>query len=132
MRACKHCKRFTTRSSDDVARAQGWRWYDGPTVGGGHLVDVVCPVCSGHAEPEVAEWLVGCRTCDWQYEPWDPDERILTGKQALNVLDGHECEPELWIRPSGSDVDYRREAFDYKTGELRDEVRKREMAVSAK
>lgn len=127
MRKCKHCPRFT-RSSDEVARVQGWRWYDGPTQGGGHLSDVVCPVCAGYAEPESEEWIVGCRTCDWESIADDADDRILTGKDAIATTRMHECEPDLWIRPPGSDVDYHPFAFD-RDGELRPEhASKREPA----
>lgn len=117
MRVCKHCN-IATRSSDDVARAKGWRWYSGPTQGGGHLDDVVCPACSGRGEPALLQWQVGCRTCGWEHEAWDEDERITDGKSALSVLDYHECEPELWIRPPGADMDYRPSAFD-RDGNLR-------------
>lgn len=123
MKQCKHCYR-NTMSNDAGARAQGWRWYDGPTLGGGHLSDVVCPVCAGTATPEVAsaEWRVGCNTCEWEFEPFDDsdDEKLLTGKAANSVADDHECEPDVWIRPPGTDRDYRTSDFD-RDGNLRGE-----------
>jgi hypothetical protein len=111
MRICKHCPR-TTQVQDAVARAQGWRWYDGPTLGGGHLSDVVCPYCAGTAtEPDPAEeWHVGCRTCDW--DSAEDGDRIINGKDAVSAARFHECEPEVWIRPPGADRDYTDWDFD--------------------
>lgn len=101
MRACKHCPRRID-STDDVARAAGWRWYSGPTVGGGHLNDVVCPVCAGVADPEaLAIWEVTCETCDWSSVD-DEGERITTAVDAVTTGQDHECEPVIRVKtPEG-------------------------------
>ena len=114
-----HCTRKTI-SSDPVARAEGWRWYDGLTQGGKHLVDVVCPVCAGATEAATDErWNVGCTTCSWSHEEdrWEGDEPLLNAKEARSLAFDHQCEPELWIRsPDGTE--YRPDDFDH-DGKLR-------------
>jgi RNA polymerase subunit RPABC4/transcription elongation factor Spt4 len=116
MRACKHCHR-STNSSDDTARVQGWRWFEGTTLGGKLLSDVVCPVCAGTAKVEEGEpgWQVGCHTCHWVY---DEDDGIRTGKDAVEVARNHECEPEVWICRPGDEQEYGEHEFD-KHGALR-------------
>jgi hypothetical protein len=112
VRSCKHCARVT-RSDDEVARLQGWRWYEGPTLGGGTLVDVACPVCSGHARPEDLDgYEVGCWTCQWQYEPYDDEDKLVDGKAALQVAEDHRCEEDTWVRPPGAGRSFRTGDFD--------------------
>lgn len=100
-RACAHCTR-STNSSDAVARAEGWRWYDGPTMGGKRLVDVVCPFCAGAriATDAKESWNAGCETCGWTFagDHWDDDDEPLRdARDAREVALDHECEPERWI-----------------------------------
>lgn len=106
-RVCKHCG-ASTLSSDDVARLHGWRWYRGESITGKQIEDVICPVCAGLAEPELPPaWSVGCRTCDWQYEPDTDDDEIRDGRRAVDVAHDHDCEPEVWIVMPGDSKEYR-------------------------
>lgn len=104
--ACKHCAN-TTRSSRDVARIQGWRFFEGTSQTGKPLTDVVCPTCSGRGEKKEesgAEWVVHCRTCDWRSDEGDPDDEPITdGKHARDIAGDHECEPDVVIRMPGDD-----------------------------
>ncbi len=106
MRTCKHCNR-STRSTDDVARVEGWRWYDGPTIGGGRLVDVVCPICAGNTTAAASErWNVICETCDWDYqsEHYEGDEPLTEAKDAVELGYDHECEPRIKLRSPAGDL----------------------------
>jgi hypothetical protein len=64
---CKHCGNHS-RSSMDVARADGWRTFSGVSMTGKPLDDVVCPSCAGTAKPGEEGWSVRCLTCDWEWE----------------------------------------------------------------
>jgi hypothetical protein len=95
--ACKHCNR-RTYSSRDVARAEGWRTFQGKSVTGKDLDDVICPICSGTATPVDAGevWTVGCSTCDW-VSTEDDDEPILDAPDAMAVATDHRCQPKVYI-----------------------------------
>jgi hypothetical protein len=88
-------------------------------MGGGHLVDVACPRCTGLATPEVAAkqswWGAGCETCGWYFD--DEDEPLLNASDARLVALDHQCEPEPWIRhPDGRE--FSPDDFDH-DGKLR-------------
>src|SRR4029077_1222223 len=115
----------STMSSDAVARSIGWRWYDGPTLGGGHLSDVVCPICAGLTTAADSErWNVVCLTCDFNYEedrhPDDVDDALTEPKDAVSVGRDHECEPESRIISPSDEKD---ELHDFDRNEkLREKV----------
>jgi len=116
---CKHCP-ASTRSSEDVARLAGWRWFKGLSQTGKPLDDVCCPACSGaDVEPAAASWSVRCDGCNWELEddPFD-DPEPLDAKGALSIAHDHECEPVMEIRAPGGEW---RSVDDYnsRTGELR-------------
>lgn len=99
---CTNCPAHT-RSSLDVARALGWRVWDGESVTGKSLTVRICPQCAGgHAgdekPPPAGSWRVGCDTCDWEWED-EYDEGPLTEKDARRLADDHECEPSTWVKP---------------------------------
>jgi hypothetical protein len=82
-----------------VARASGWRWFQGTTEGGKQLDDVVCPFCAGVKDPLDQPWDVMCYTCDWgfmgEFEPGD--EIIASAHEAVALGREHRCEPDVWI-----------------------------------
>lgn len=103
--ACKYCHRSTILT-EAGARANGWRFYKGPSLTGKMLDDVICPVCTGEAKPEpenIPSWIVEC-ACEWtSHENWQPgDVPILTAYEAEQVARNHRCEPEFrFISPEG-------------------------------
>ena len=117
-RVCKHCG-ASSLSSDDVARLQGWRWYRGESITGKPIEDVVCPACAGFADPEAAKvWTVGCRTCHWQYEPFEDDDEIRSGVRAVDLAHDHDCEPDVYITMPNDPTEY--EPYDFnRDGTLR-------------
>lgn len=114
--ACKHCPN-TTMSSRDVARIQGWRFFDGTNQAGLPMTDVACPRCSGcapaQAEPEPEPtWKVRCTTCGYDTaEDVDIDEPI-DGPNAVVLAELHRCEPWVEIQPPGHDSWNVRGAFN--------------------
>ena len=109
--ACKHCA-ASTRSSMDVARAEGWRFFQGKSVTGKDLDDTVCPACAGTANDDdsaaaTKSWRVTCSTCDWSTEDdRDDDGEILDAKAAKSMADFHECEKQVQIAPPSGDKWY--------------------------
>jgi hypothetical protein len=100
---CKHCPSFT-RSNEAGARMAGWRTYQGVSVTGKPLDDVVCPACAGTAEPEAPTWRVHCITCDWDAaeEGWDSDDEPLNALDAKMLAASHRCYAQVEIGPPGS------------------------------
>lgn len=102
---CNHCTR-TTRSSETVARLQGWRFFSGLSQTGKQLDTVLCPVHSGQGTEDtyVATWIVRCSICNWDTEE-DKDQYdplILTAYEAKMAAGYHTCEPLFeFIRPDG-------------------------------
>jgi hypothetical protein len=98
-RSCKHCPRQTA-STDAVAWASGWRWFQGTTQGGNDLDDVLCPCCAGIKSPEENPWYVGCYTCDWDFmsDDFEPGDQVLTtAADAVALGRDHQCGPDIWI-----------------------------------
>ena len=98
---CTSCG-ATTNAAVDVARAAGWRIWDGQSVTGKDIQARVCPVCAGGRDgeepPKAEAWRVGCRTCDWEFED-EYNEGPLTEKDARSMASDHECEPDTWVKP---------------------------------
>lgn len=113
---CGHCENFTALSPDG-ARSIGWRIYEGPSMTGKPMSDVLCPVCSGRGDdPKRPTWNIYCTTCDWQYleEPDWTDLRIpiLTAEEASKLAQEHECEP--WFKftdPQGNTYEGENELY---------------------
>lgn len=95
-RVCRHCSR-EGRSSESVLRVQGWRIFEGTSQSGKPLSDTVCPWCAGTATTPPPGWRVGCHTCDWEWED-DYDEGPLSEKEAKQIANDHECEPDTWVK----------------------------------
>lgn len=100
---CSHCTR-TTRSSEAVARLQGWRFFSGVSQTGKQLNDVLCPVHSGRQEEMalIPSWVVHCVNCEWDtdLERELDDPPILTAYEAELAARYHICEPVFeFIRP---------------------------------
>lgn len=101
---CKHCD-ARTNSSPAVARAAGWRMFDGVSQTGKPLSDVVCPSCAGEVDANqlirAKSWDVMCDLCDWTYSEVDNDdfEPLLSEKEAKQVARDHECTPLLRLKP---------------------------------
>ena len=118
--SCHHCARSTI-STPDVARASGWRMFQGLSQTGKELDDVVCPSCSGHEVPiqQVPSWVVECH-CEWSsHEDWQPgDTPLLTAYEAMKFSRDHKCEPEFkFISPEGKtyrswDAEFQQEVQD--------------------
>lgn len=109
--ACKHCPAVAGRSvTQEAARFLGWRFFDGLSMTGKPLSDVVCPTCAGTAEP-VAEtgeppgWRVRCNTCHWEYED-EYGDGPLSPKEARDMARDHQCEAEVEIAPADGDKWY--------------------------
>lgn len=67
-----------------------------------HLCDNDYYGCPGDPDP----WHIRCNTCDWEYDPEDGDigDGVPTSaKEALQIADGHGCEPWIEIKAPGTD-----------------------------
>lgn len=93
---CQRCSR-ESRSSSSVLRVQGWRLFVGESMTGKPLDVTLCPWCAGTTSEPEPSWRVGCDTCFWEYEP-DEGEDPISKKDAEQIADDHECEPDTWVK----------------------------------
>lgn len=96
MLRCTNCP-STTGSSPDVAEfVQGWRIWEGTTVGGQHKREVLCPACSGCApqrEDGGPGWSARCHTCEWDWREECYEDGPLTEQEAKELASEPVCEP---------------------------------------
>ena len=95
---CDNCGR-TNGSSTEVARAFGWRLWEGVTVGGKHSKVNLCSACVGHkSDSDDADpgFGVECRACGWVWED-EHEEGPLSEKDARQMACDHECEPDTRV-----------------------------------
>jgi hypothetical protein len=106
---CQGCKRTCQRQlSDEMARAVGWRIWDGETLGGKEVSVRLCPVCAGTATPdqevELLSYAAGCHTCgaDMADESREKPGHVFTQEEAEEWRDYHRCEADTYItKPPG-------------------------------
>lgn len=107
---CKHCDNWTNLP-EAGARNIGWRLFNGLSLTGKPLGDVLCPVCSGRGEdPKMPTWNIECTTCEWNYideEDWQVLKiPINSAEDADKIARDHKCEPWfIFTDPQGTKYD---------------------------
>lgn len=107
---CQHCTHVTALA-EAGARSVGWRMFQGKSITGKDLWDVLCPVCSGRGtDPGLRTWDVRCLRCNWWFtDTWSlASEPVLTAAEALDIVLNHS--PEECVTDHG----YAPEEFQYR------------------
>jgi hypothetical protein len=102
---CQHCAtKVSGGKSEGAARAEGWRVWDGYTLGGQPSSVRICPACIAPPEPgadgKVRGYNADCSTCMTDIDDEWGDEKPEGGwteEDAEEWAEQHKCEPDTRV-----------------------------------